>query len=268
MTPAVEMVGVSHEYCGGGLHRTLQALKDVTFSIGEGEMVGLLGPNGSGKSTLIRVVLGLLRPTSGVVRISGGPPDSLASRMLVGFVPDSPCYHRHLTARELLDFYAQLHGISRHLRRTRVAAVLEETGIGHAADRRIAGFSKGMLQRLGFAQAILHEPRMLILDEPGNGLDQDGIDLVGGMLAGFRARGITVLVASHQISLMESACDRVVFLVDGRLVHIETLAETRNGLGGEAVGAQRSVVELRGEPGLLGVYRAVVKSARGGRRAA
>ncbi|MBP7143006.1 MAG: ABC transporter ATP-binding protein [Opitutaceae bacterium] len=289
MRPAVELIGVHQDYRVLGRLTPIHALSDVTLMVAEGEILGVLGPNGSGKSTLLKTVLGLVRPTTGLVRVFGDAADSMASRMAVGFLPDAPVFYRHLSARELLDFYAGLYGLVGRVRRMRVAEVLEEAGVIEAADRRIAGFSKGMLQRLGFAQAILHDPRLLVLDEPGNGLDPEGMDYVTAMLESARSRRRTVLVASHLISQMEHACDRIAIMVDGRLVHVAAVGHLRRGPaecrvsegGGlstscETGRSERSEREGSGsgmdDPetsvGLLAVYRSVVGAARKDRPAA
>lgn len=286
MRPVVELIGVDRVYPVLGRGRALQALSDVTLAIEEGEILGVLGPNGSGKSTLLKIVVGLVRPTAGEVRVFGDAADSMASRRAVGFLPDSPCFHRHLSARELLDFYARLYGLNDRARRLRVAEVLKETGLIAAADRRVGGYSKGMLQRLGFAQAILHDPQLLVLDEPGNGLDPEGIDFVAAMLGNARSCGRTVLVASHLISQMEESCDRIAIMVGGRLSHVELLGNRRCGQAGFAVDPEdggcsfrrdsmegRSAWVVSTHPacrresgaGLLTVYRSVVGSARGDR---
>ncbi len=283
MTPVVEMIGVSREYGVLSRVRTIRALRNVTLSIAEGEILGVLGPNGSGKSTLLKTVVGFVRPTTGLVRVFGCAADSLSSRKKVGFLPDSPCFQRHFSARELLDFYAGLYGYTGNARRMRVSGVLEEAGLVEAADRRIGGYSKGMLQRLGFAQAILHDPRLLVLDEPGNGLDPEGVDYVATMLETSRLRGRTVLVASHLISQMENACDRIAIMVDGQIAHVANLRGLgiERAYGGDAssheVGISREVaiagnsqkdgptlgrVESERSVGLLAVYRSVVGAAR------
>lgn len=287
MGAVVELIGVDRVYPVLGRRRALRALSDVTLTIEEGEILGILGPNGSGKSTLLKIVVGLVRPTAGDVRVFGGAADSMASRRAVGFLPDSPSFPRHLSAQELLKFYARLYGLNDRASRLRIAEVLAETGLIHAADRRIGGYSKGMLQRLGFAQAILHDPQLLVLDEPGNGLDPEGIDFVATMLDQARVRGRTVLVASHLISQMEDACDRIAIMVGGRLSHLESLGELRRGQARCAAYAEdgwcSSTRGLIAGPsgcdeglahtgcrrasgaGLLTVYRSVVGSAHGER---
>lgn len=286
MGAVVELIGVDRVYPVLGRRRALRALSDVTLTIEEGEILGILGPNGSGKSTLLKIVVGLVRPTAGDVRVFGGAADSMASRRAVGYLPDSPSFPRHLSAQELLKFYARLYGLNDRASRLRVAEVLAETGLIHAADRRIGGYSKGMLQRLGFAQAILHDPQLLVLDEPGNGLDPEGIDFVVTMLDQARVRGRTVLVASHLISQMEDACDRIAIMVGGRLSHLESLGELRRGqtrcaaypedgwcsstrgwIAGPSgcEGLAHTACRRDNGAGLLTVYRSVVGSAHGER---
>ncbi len=235
MVPAVELRGVSRDYRVFWRTRPLKALQTVNLTVSPGEVLGIVGPNGSGKSTLLKVVLGLVRPTCGEARVFGAAAGSVEARRAVGYLPDAPSFYRHLTGRELLEFYGRLCGLARPVRGRRIAEVLDEAGIGPAADRRIAAYSRGMLQRLGFAQAILHDPRLLILDEPGNGLDPEGIEYVDRMLTRLRTQGKTVLIASHLLAQLEGACDRVGVLVDGQWMRIESMRG--NGLGGDECAA-------------------------------
>lgn len=286
MSPAVELHGVSRAYRVSWKARSVRALCDVTLVVEPGEILGIVGPNGSGKSTLLKVVLGLVSPTRGEVRVFGSAAGSNEARRSTGYLPDQPCSYRYFTGREVLEFHARLNGLPGRIRGQRIAEVLESTGIASAADQRVAGYSRGMLQRLGFAQAILQDPDLVVLDEPGNGLDPDGMDYVERMLARLREQRKTVLIASHLLAQLERTCDRVAVLVDGHLVRTEWVREgvvardggaflRRDRLDArdrldlerwmEGRGLVWSCPEAPTCPRLSGVYHRAVAQMRGGR---
>ena len=194
----------------------LAVLRDLTLNVREGEVFGLLGPNGAGKSTLIHVLLGFLRPSSGTVRVLGSDDLELVRRRL-GYIPERLRYHTRYSAREYLRFLGQFSDLSGPSLRARVDAELEEVGLLDAADRRIGTFSKGMLQRLGIAQALLHEPELLLIDEPTSGLDPSGQREMIDILSSMRASGRTILMTTHYLQEVEQLCDRIGVLADGRL---------------------------------------------------
>jgi len=196
----------------------LRAVDHLSLRVEAGQIYGLLGPNGSGKSTTIKLLLGLLEPTEGTAAIFGVPSGRVASRREVGYLPESPYFYRHLTGRELVAFYASICGLPRAERRARVAEVIEWVGMTAAADRRVGTYSKGMLQRIGLAQALVHDPRLLILDEPTAGIDPVGSGAVAALLIQLKARGKTVLITSHLLAQIEEICDRVAILHRGRLL--------------------------------------------------
>ena len=196
----------------------LRAVDHLSLQVTPGQIYGLLGPNGSGKSTTIKLLLGLLEPSAGTAAIFGVPSGRVESRRDVGYLPESPYFYRHLTGRELVAFYASICGLARAESRARVGEVLELVGMTAAADRRLGTYSKGMLQRIGLAQALVHDPRLLILDEPTAGVDPVGSAAVVELLVQLKARGKTVLITSHLLAQIEEICDRVAILHRGRLL--------------------------------------------------
>lgn len=251
---ALELCEVTKEYQSGSGRGALRALDHVNLRVGSGGIFGLLGPNGSGKSTAVKLLLGLLAPTSGTCRVFGRPSDAAEARGVVGYVPDGPAYPRYLTGREFLRLMARLTGISRLRREGRFADVLEWVGLQHAADRRIGGYSRGMLQRIGLAQALVHDPRVLILDEPTAGVDPVGVAAMQSILSGLRAEGRTILVTSHHLGSLERICDEVAILAQGRVVYAaprSAWVSRSSGLRVEALPASEQValrhwVEARG----------------------
>jgi ABC-2 type transport system ATP-binding protein len=216
----VEFQDVVKDYTSGLLRRRVRRAVDrVCFQAFAGEVVGLVGPNRAGKTTLVKLLLSLCRPTRGQILRLGRPASARETLEQVGYVHERPAFPGYLTASELLDYYAVLAWVSRGERRRRIPALLDRVGLGDRRDEPISGFSKGMLQRLGLAQAILNHPELLVLDEPYEGLDLDGRRLVGEIVAEQRARGASVLLVSHVIPHVEACCDRIVVLVEGQVVH-------------------------------------------------
>ncbi len=194
------------------------AVRDLSLTVPRGEIFGFLGPNGAGKSTSIKMLLGLVHPTSGRAQVLGRPATDVAVRRAIGFLPEDFRFYDWLTAAELLRFHARLCGMPDARSRVRVPAMLDLVGLTAHADRRLRGFSKGMLQRLGLAQALVHEPELVFLDEPTSGLDPMGRRLVRDILRAERERGATVFLNSHLLSEIEITCDRVAFIKDGAVV--------------------------------------------------
>ena len=210
-----------------------------------GEIFGFLGPNGAGKSTSIKMFLGLVTPTSGDAFVLGSPSASVAVRRQIGFLPEDFRFYHWLTATELLYFHGQLCELPAGVLRTRIPETLNLVGLAPHADRRLRGFSKGMLQRIGLAQAILHEPQLIFLDEPTSGLDPIGRRMVRDVLRAQRERGATVFLNSHLLSEIEVTCDRVAFIQRGEVVGSHDLS------GGVSDGV-RVRVETGGlPPGIL-----------------
>ncbi len=200
------------------------AVRDLSLAVQPGEIFGFLGPNGAGKSTSIKMLLGLVAPTAGEALVLGRPANDVEVRRFVGFLPEDFRFYDWLTAEELLRFHGQLSGLTAARLRGRIPAVLEMVGLTAHATRRLRGFSKGMLQRIGLAQAIIHEPRVILLDEPTSGLDPMGRLMVRDVIRAQRDRGATVFLNSHLLSEIEVTCDRVAFLRDGEVVASHDLA--------------------------------------------
>ena len=193
------------------------AVNDIDFDVRRGEVFGLLGPNGSGKSTTVKMLLGLLYPTSGILRVMGQSPQSVKTKRSIGYLPEETYLYKYLTAYETLDFFGSLFGLSATERKSRALQLLDMVGLAHAANRKVGEFSKGMARRIGLAQAMINDPDLLILDEPTSGLDPIGCREVKDLIKTLKARGKTVIITSHLLSDVESICDRVVILYGGRI---------------------------------------------------
>jgi len=194
------------------------AVRGLSLQVRRGEIFGFLGPNGAGKSTSVKMLLGLVRPTSGQAWILGHPFSNVEIRRKVGFLPEDFRFYDWLTASELLSLHGRLCGLSPAQLRQRVPAYLELVGLTPHRDRRLRGFSKGMMQRIGLAQALIHEPELVFLDEPTSGLDPMGRHLVRDIIRNERKRGATVFLNSHLLSEVEITCDTVVFIKQGEVV--------------------------------------------------
>ncbi len=202
---------------------TQPAVRKLSLEVPRGEIFGFLGPNGAGKSTSIKMLLGLVHPTAGRALVLGTAPGNVAMRARVGFLPEDFRFYDWLTARELLRLHGGLAGMSPDALRRRIPELLELVGLAPQADRRLRGYSKGMLQRIGLAQAVLHEPDLVFLDEPTSGLDPMGRRMVRDILRAERARGATVFLNSHLLSEIEITCDRVAFIKEGEVVAVQKL---------------------------------------------
>lgn len=203
----------------------LRAVDNVSFDVKRGEVFGLLGPNGSGKSTTLKIVLGLLRQTSGLCRIFGKPSSDASVRSRIGFLPEAPYFYKYLSGRELIKFYARMSGVPASELDARTEDALAITGMTEAASRRVKTYSKGMLQRIGVAQAIVHDPDLVILDEPTAGIDPIGSAEIGNVIRAMKERGKTVVLCSHLLGQVEDLCDRVAIMERGKLVVAGTLNE-------------------------------------------
>jgi len=229
----------------------------VSFQVAEGEVYGLIGPNGSGKSTTMKALLGLVRPTLGKCSLFGKDSTQVESRHAVGFLPENPYFYKHLTGMETLLFFGKLCGIRGAAVKERARAMLELAGLEDAADRRLGGYSKGMLQRIGLAQALMHEPRLLVLDEPTAGVDPVGSRRIRDLIMDCKTRGITVLVTSHLLEQMQEVCDRVGIMAGGRMVKEGSLAELT------AVSDQTELLLEGANPELLAQLQALLKEHSG-----
>lgn len=233
-TPAVEFQNVSKEYWLGLLRRRrVQAVSNISFQIRRGEVLGLLGPNRAGKTTLIKLLLSLCRPTSGQIQRLGEPVSRRHTLGQVGYVHENHAFPRYLTATGLLEYYGALTLVPHEKIQARVPALLEQVGLADRKGDILATFSKGMIQRIGLAQALINEPQLLVLDEPNEGLDLLGRQMVAQAIRQLRSRGGSVVLVSHVLGEVEQLCDRVAVLYDGKLAYLGTIPELiqRSGSG-------------------------------------
>lgn len=215
---AVQVQQLTKVFRRGVGQKPFTAVRDVSFTVAPGEVYGLIGPNGSGKSTTMKALLGLLAPTLGSCSIFGIDSQKVAARQAVGFLPENPYFYKHLTGLETMLFFGRLAGLYGAKLREQSLALLEMTGLADAAHRRLGGYSKGMLQRIGLAQALIHEPRLLVLDEPTAGVDPAGSRRIRDLILDCKQRGITVLVTSHLLEQIQEVCDRVGIMANGRML--------------------------------------------------
>ena len=205
--------------------RGIVAVKDLDLRIEPGEVFGLLGPNGSGKSTTLKIILGLVSPTRGRTEIFGRDSRLVESREAVGFLPENPYFYKYLSGEETLRFFGRLCGLHGTRLKKQINELLELVGLTRARKRRLATYSKGMLQRIGLAQALIHDPRLVVLDEPTAGVDPAGSREIRDLILDLKRRGITVLLSSHLLAQAQEICDRVGILADGVLVREGRLQE-------------------------------------------
>jgi ABC-2 type transport system ATP-binding protein len=203
---------------GFGIRRK-RVLHGISFDVRQGEIFGFVGPNGAGKTTTLKVLMGLIAASGGRATILGSDVRETAFRRHVGFLPENPYFYDYLTGREILRFYARLSGVPRGLRGERVERLLEWVGLTHAADARLRTYSKGMLQRVGIAQSLVHDPRVVFLDEPMSGLDPIGRKEIRDLILRLKEEGKTVFMNTHILPDVEMLCDRVAIIVKGRIRH-------------------------------------------------
>jgi ABC-2 type transport system ATP-binding protein len=216
--PAIEIQGLTKDYpVGFWRKRMRRSLDYLTLRVEEGETFGFLGPNGAGKTTTMKLLMGLIFPTAGTARIRGRSIDDVRMHYEIGYMPEQPYFYDYLTARELLEYFARFFGYSAPERRERVRRFLELVGLTAASHVQLRKFSKGMLQRVGIAQAILHDPQVVFLDEPMSGLDPIGRREVRDIILNLKRQGRTVFFSTHILSDAEMLCDRVGVLVGGKL---------------------------------------------------
>lgn len=220
-----ELVDVSKCFRSNWTFRPTRAVDRLSFAINEGEVFGLIGHNGAGKTTTFKLLLGLLRPTSGALLWEGTPLKQHHPRQRIGFSPEQPYFYDYLTVSETLNFYGQLYGMDTAARRTRIGELVDQFRVGNKLHAPMRSLSKGTLQRVAVAQAILHRPRLAILDEPMSGLDPAGRKELRDLIASLKHSGTTVLFSSHILSDAEALCDRVAILWQGRLQEVVDLAK-------------------------------------------
>src|ERR1700720_4556334 len=215
---AIEIESLTKDYPFGFLHlKTKRSLEGLTMRVEDGEVFGFLGPNGAGKSTTIKLLVGLIFPTAGSARILGKPSSDIEMHRDIGYLPEQPYFYDYLTAAELLDYFARFHDLTAAERKERVERMLKKVGLETARKIQLRKYSKGMLQRVGLAQAILHDPKVVILDEPMSGLDPVGRREVRDIILELKQAGKTVLFSTHILSDAEMLCDRVGVIVGGKL---------------------------------------------------
>jgi ABC-2 type transport system ATP-binding protein len=243
--PVIECRAVTKVYRGAGIGRKapVRALDEVSLRVGSGTIVGLIGPNGAGKTTVLSLIAGLIFPTRGSIRVCGHPARSLEARRSLGYVPESPAFLSCYTARAVLQHHAALHGLSRQAIVAETDRLLAQLRLEEYADRAVGGFSLGMRQRLALAVALLDNPRLLLLDEPSNGLDPIGVIELRRILTEIRQAGATVIISSHRLGELERLTSDYVFLHQGRIVKF--------GGGAPAGQTRRLQVELLSDGGVL-----------------
>ncbi len=217
--PAVEVEGLRKVY------GRIIAVDDISLVTYRGEAFGFLGPNGAGKSTVVKILTGLVAPTKGTVRVLGQPTSHVQSRKRVGYLPEFPSFHRWLQAREFLEFHGRLFGLRRSFLEKRITEVLEMVGLSGRENQKLGTFSKGMLQRIGLAQAIIHKPELIILDELVSGLDPVGQRDMRDLLRELKTEGTSVFLNSHLLADVEAICDRVAIINQGRILKVGAPAE-------------------------------------------
>jgi ABC-2 type transport system ATP-binding protein len=228
--PAIKIEGLTKDYAVGFWRKKMRrSLDHLDLQVNEGEAFGFLGPNGAGKTTTLKLLMGLIFPTSGTAQVRGRSIADVGMHREIGYMPEQPYFYDYLTARELLDYFAQFFGYNAVERRKRIKTFLERVGLAASADVQLRKFSKGMLQRVGIAQAILHDPHVIFLDEPMSGLDPVGRREVRDIILDLKKQGRTVFFSTHILSDAEMLCDRVAVLVGGKL---------------QGVGAPREMVSM------------------------
>jgi ABC-2 type transport system ATP-binding protein len=231
---AIEILGLQKTYTVGFWRKKPKcALKPLHLQVQEGEVFGFLGPNGAGKTTTLKLLMGLVFPTAGSARILGQDWRRPEVKSQIGFLPEQPYFYDYLTARELLDYYAQLSGVPAKERSRRIGEMLERVGLRDAANTQLRKFSKGMLQRAGIAQAILHDPKVVFLDEPMSGLDPMGRREVRDLIEQLKRDGKTVFFSTHILSDAEALCDRVAIINLGELRGVGAVADLTSSVHGK-----------------------------------
>jgi ABC-2 type transport system ATP-binding protein len=230
-TPAVQIENISKFFPVPLRRQRVQAVKNLSLVVEPGQVYGLLGPNGCGKSTTLKILLGLVTPNSGRALVFGKDSREYRSRRDVGFLPENPYFHKFLTAAELLSFHGKICGLSGKKLATRIDELIDLVGLRDARDRRVGGFSKGMLQRIGLAQALVHDPGLVVLDEPTAGVDPAGSHQIRDLILDLKKRGKTILLTSHLLEQVQEICDRVGIMARGEMIRegpLEDLVRVKN----------------------------------------
>jgi len=224
--PVVEIENLTKDfYIGFWKKRPVRALDNLCLQVNQGEIFGFLGPNGAGKSTTLKILMNLLRPTSGQARILGKPVATVSMHQAIGYLPENPYFYDYLTPEELLTYTGRLFGLKQPELARKVDSLLTRVGLGGARGVQLRKFSKGMVQRIGIAQAIINDPQIVFLDEPMSGLDPLGRMQVRGIITSLKSQGVTVFFSSHILPDVEAICDRVAILNKGKLLEVGALEE-------------------------------------------
>ncbi len=252
-TPAVLVEHLTKVFHTPMTRQKIAAVIDLSFRVSKGEIYGLIGPNGSGKSTTMKVILGLIKATQGSTAVFGIDSGKVGSRADVGFLPENPYFYKHLSGRETLNFYGRLCGLKRDRLKDRIPELLKMVGLEQAAERALSGYSKGMLQRIGLAQALIHEPRLVVLDEPTAGVDPRGSREIRDLVLQMKEAGKSVILCSHLLEQVQEVCDRVGIMSRGRMVREGTLEELTR------IEGQEELILEGASPEIMEKIRALVK---------
>jgi ABC-2 type transport system ATP-binding protein len=232
---AIEIQGLSKDYAVGVWKKQLRpALKPLNLAIKAGETFGFLGPNGAGKTTTLKLLMSIISPTSGTATILGKSYLDPEVKRRIGFLPEQPYFYDYLSAHELMDYYARLSGVPLETRKQKIDGLLNRVGLGDVGNRQLRKFSKGMLQRVGIAQAIVHDPEVVFLDEPMSGLDPLGRHEVRELIQGLKDEGKTIFFSTHILSDAEALCDRVAVIHKGELRGIGAINDIRTSVAGRS----------------------------------
>jgi ABC-2 type transport system ATP-binding protein len=223
--PAVSVRGLTKVFPVPFRREQVVAVHDLELQVITGEVYGLLGPNGSGKSTTLKMILGLITPSRGEAKIFGRSSDSVESHRDVGFLPENPYFYKYLSGQETLRFFGKLCGFGGTKLQSRIDELLELVGLSNARHRRLGTYSKGMLQRIGLAQALINRPKLLVLDEPTAGVDPAGSRAICDLIVQLKSEGIAVLLSSHLLAQAQEICDRVGILANGKLIREGRLSD-------------------------------------------
>jgi ABC-2 type transport system ATP-binding protein len=240
--PVIRIENASKTFRTGFLYRKVLAVRELSFTVEEGEIFGFLGPNGAGKTTTIKMLMGLIHPTAGKLWIFGRPHTDIKARVSLGYTPEQPYFYEYLTGNEFLDYYGQLVGLSSRARKRRIPELYEMVGLKNCEKLALRRFSKGMLQRIGIAQALLNDPSLLVLDEPMSGLDPIGRREIRDLILGLKRRGKTIFFSTHILPDVEMICDRIGIIVKGRLRRLGRIDEFTD------LDSQETEVCVRGLP--------------------
>ena len=224
MADAIVVSGLTKVY-KGRLGDGVTAVDNISFDVKQGEIFGFIGPNGAGKTTTIKMLLGLLFPSSGKAMVLGKPAGDIECKRRIAYLPESPYFYDHMTGEEVLDFYCKLFRLNGDARKKKIAELLDKVGLSRDGKRSLRQYSKGMLQRVGIAQALINDPDMLFFDEPTSGLDPIAHKDIQDLIVSLKEQGKSVFLSSHQLSDVESVCDRVAIINRGKLARIGSMEE-------------------------------------------